>query len=102
MTPTFPYPAYEQFANEIGRGFSIWRVYMALRPPRLEFTEKLNAQPCNVKVEMLAKELRMSERKVRAALDWLTSNGYLREHGRDGRGVRSLTVAHDVRRDTAA
>lgn len=102
MTPTFPYPAYEQFANEIGRGFSIWRVYMALRPPRLGFTEHPETTPGNVKVEVLAKELRMGERKVRAALDWLTANGYLHEHGRDGRGVRSLTVAHAVRRETAA
>jgi len=84
------YPAYEQLALEIGRGFARWRVYMHLKPPRLHFT-----QPREVKVWAVASELQMSPRKVRDALDWLTERGFLAEHGRDSRGVRRLTVEYE-------
>lgn len=82
------YPAYDQLALDIGRGFATWRVYMYLRPPRLDF-----CTPVEVKVWSVALELRMSERKVRSALAWLIERGYLREHGRGSRRVRSLTLA---------
>lgn len=91
------YPAYEQLALEIGRGFARWRVYMLHRPPRLDFM-----QPRDVKVWAVAAELQMSPRKVRDALDWLTQKGFFEEHGRSTHGVRSLTVAYAVKRENAA
>lgn len=87
------YPAYDHLPNEIGRGFAIWRVYMHLRPPRLDFLE-----PREVKVWSIAMELRMSERKVRHAITWLVAKGYLKEHARGSRRVRALTVAWAVDR----
>lgn len=87
------YPAYDQLPLEIGRGFATWRVYMALRPPRLDFT-----QPTEVKVWAIAEELSMSPRKVRAGLDWLVDRGYLIAHGRGTRRVRSLRLAYAVQR----
>jgi hypothetical protein len=81
------YPAYDQLASDIGRGFATWRVYMHLRPPRLDFQE-----PRDVKVWSVATELHMSERKVRSAIAWLVEHGYIKPHGRGSRRVRSLTL----------
>lgn len=87
------YPAYDQLPLDIGRGFAIWRVYMHLRPPRLDFRE-----PSEVKVWSVAMDLKMSERKVRSAITWLVARGYLKEHSRGSRRVRSLTIAWAVDR----
>lgn len=83
------YPAYEAFGKEIGRGYAVWRVYMALQPPRLTFHT-----PRAVKVAAMVSELRMSPRDVIRGLSVLTQRGYLVEHSRDRRGVRSLTLAY--------
>lgn len=83
------YPAYESFGKWIGRGYGAWRVYMALQPPALTFhTAK------DVKVVGLVDELHMSPRDVIRALGVLTEAGYLVEHSRNRRGVRSLTLAY--------
>lgn len=87
------YPAYDQLALEIGRGFATWRVYMHLRPPRLDFSDARE-----VKVWAIAAELQMSQRKVRAALDWLVDRGYLIAHSRGDRRVRSVRLAYAVQR----
>lgn len=87
------FPAYDQFGQDIRVGFATWRVYMRLRPPRLDF-----AVAREVKVWALASELSMSPRKVRASLNWLVENGYLISHGlRDGK-VRCLRLAYLVER----
>lgn len=85
------YPAYESFGRQIGRGFAAWRVYMALQPPRLDF-----AIPRDVKIGALSDELGMGRQHVRKALTELVSQGYLLEHGRDARRVRSLRLAYAV------
>lgn len=83
------YPAYEAFGKEIGPGYATWRVYMALQPPKLDF-----AVPKDIKTAALAQELRMGRQHVRNAITRLIALGYLIEHGRDTRGVRSLRLAY--------
>lgn len=89
------YPAYEAFADEIDAGYAAWRVYMHLRPPRLHFV-----RPREVKIKGLAIELHMGAQHVRRAIHRLIAMGYLEQHGHNRRGVRSLTVCHDVQRPT--
>jgi len=87
------YPAYESFAHEIDAGYAAWRVYMTLKPPRLHFV-----RPRDIKIKALALELHMGAQHVRRAVDRLVEMGYLEQHGSNRRGVRSLTVCHDVER----
>lgn len=91
------YPAYQQFGKEIRRGYSVWRVYMALQPPLLAFHV-----PKDVKAVWLAGELKMGRRHVIKALDWLVEHGYLIQHGRGLHGVRSLSLAYAVAERPAA
>lgn len=87
-------PAYEQLGKDIRLGYASWRCYMRLaigsehEPPILNFVT-----PVEVKVWYLAQTIPLSPRKVRSSLDWLVRMGYLVEHGRDARGVRSLSLA---------
>ena len=85
------FPAYLELAGEADLQASTWLVYMALRPPRLDFTEARD-----VKAWAVAEELEMSPRTVRCALDWLAQRGYLISHGRGARGVRSMRLAYAI------
>lgn len=91
------YPAYEQFGRQIGRGYAIWRVYVALQPPTLAFHA-----PKDIKAVWLAGELKMGRRHVIKALNWLVLNGYLIQHGKDAHGVRSLSLAYAIEHKGAA
>lgn len=91
------FPAYDSFGKEIGRGFAVWRVYMALQPPTLDFVK-----PKDVKVISLANHLRMGRRHVSAAILWLIEHGYVVEHSRDAKRVRSLTLAYALEREQVA
>lgn len=100
------FPAYQAFHGEINsqtgkdirRGFVRWRVYMHLvHCPVLNFVT-----PVEVKVTGLSSTLKMGPRKVIDALDWLASTGYLVEHGRHERRVRSLTLAWELQPRNAA
>lgn len=83
------YPAFEAFSRVVDHRRAVRRVYQALQPPRLDFAL---ARP--VKTIGLAHELKLNPRDVRAALNRLIGDGYLIEHGRDRRGVRSLRLAY--------
>jgi hypothetical protein len=86
------FPAYEHLGKNIGRGFARWRVYMHLvHQPVLNFVT-----PVEVKVTALAVTLEMSPRKTIEALDWLVGQGYIVQHARHGRRVRSLTLAWEL------
>lgn len=97
------FPAYQHLGKHIGRGFARWRVYMHLvhgsdtEPPVLNFV-----RPVEVKVTALADCLHMSPRKAQDALDWLAERGYIVEHGRGDRRVRSLTLAWELQPKKAA
>lgn len=92
------FPAYECFGKDIQLGFARWKVYMHLvHGPVLNFVT-----PVEVKVAALEASLRMSPRKVIDALDWLADRGYIVEHGRHERRVRSLTLAWTLNPEKAA
>jgi hypothetical protein len=90
------YPAFTSFGKEIRRGYAVWRVYMALQPPRLSFHK-----PCDVKATGLATELQMGRRHVIKALNELVASGFLVEQGRDHHGVRSLMLAYAIASEAA-
>lgn len=93
------FPAMEQLEDAISsetgkhirRGFTRWRVYRFLKPPRLSFVESREE-----KVATIQHALRMSPNAVVDALDWLTERGYLIEQGRSERGVRRLVLAYEL------
>lgn len=66
---------------------------MALQPPLLHFVDRRD-----VKLAWLVEELHMGRRQVIQALAWLVTHGYVVEHGRDPKGVRSLTLAYALER----
>jgi hypothetical protein len=70
---------------------------MALQPPLLDF-----AVPRDIKAVWLARELGMGRRHVIKGLDWLIDHGYLIQHGRDPKGVRSLRLAYAIAPKQAA
>lgn len=90
------YPAFTSFGKDIARGHAVWRVYMALQPPCLHF-HKAKA----IKATVIADELRMGRRHVIKALNELVATGYLVEHGRLARGVRSLSIAFALESEAA-
>lgn len=104
-------PAYFAFGKDLRVGYSRWRVYMHLvHAPVLN-----HAKPVDVKISALALAIpargddtpgarrHISRRKLSDAIDWLVQNGYLLEHAKDRRGMRSLTLAWDVKpRESAA
>lgn len=91
------YPAFTAFGKDIARGHAVWRVYMALQPPRLSFHRSKA-----VKAVALADELRMGRRHVIRALNELVDAGYLVQHGRDAHGVRSLSIAYAIEIEAAS
>lgn len=90
------FPALASFGKEIRRGHAVWRVYMALQPPCLNFHK-----PKDVKAVWLAGELRMGRRHVIRALNELIAAGYLVQHSRDAHGVRSLSIAYALESEAA-
>lgn len=85
------YPAMTTFASDPDRTYSRWCVYMALQPPVLSFTE-----PRDVKLDVVHRAARVSRGQASKALGWLILRGYLVLHGRDARGMPSLTIAYAV------
>jgi hypothetical protein len=87
------WPAYEAMGHDIRVGHACWRVWM-----HLIHTVCLSMhKPTEVKVWYLCQTLKMSPRSVINALDCLTQYGYLIDHGRKERRVRSLTFAYSVK-----
>lgn len=83
------YPAYHEIANDVELKFARWKVFMHLvHAPVLN-----HVKPVRVKAWVLAKAIPMHRDKVNDALDWLVRRGYLLQHERDRRGVRTLTLA---------
>jgi hypothetical protein len=83
------FPAYDAIGKDLGLGFSSWRVFMFLvNEPVLN-----HVTPVEVKVWFVAEQLHMGRRHVSHALDWLVQRGYLVQHAKDGRGVRTLSLA---------
>ncbi len=105
------FPAYTDFGKDVRAGYARWRVYMHLvHAPVLN-----HAKAVDVKITALAASIpsrgddtqlehgHISRRKAAEAIDWLVRVGYLVEHAKDRRGVRSLTLAWELKReDTAA
>lgn len=90
--PSIVFPAYAELGQNIGRRFATWRVYM-----HLVHAPILNHHiPTEVKVTGLGAALGMSPRKVVGALDWLVTCGYIVEHDRHERRVRSFTLAWEL------
>lgn len=82
------YPALSEFAEDPGRTYSRWCVYMALQPPFLTFTA-----PRDVKIPVLRTRARISMGATSRALQWLIERGYVIVHSRDRRGMASLILA---------
>jgi len=88
------YPAFAAFFTDPGITSARIQVFMALQPDRalaLDFV-----RPVDVKTEAVARAARVSKGAAVDALAWLVRHGYLVQHGRDGRGIRSVTLAYAV------
>lgn len=83
------YPAFASFAEDPGRTYSRWCVYMALQPPFLSFTE-----PREVKIAVVKARARIGAGRASEALAWLERRGYVVVHSRDRRGMPSITLAY--------
>ncbi len=81
------YPALAAFAEDPGRTYSRWCVYMALQPPFLDFQK-----PTDVKVATVKARARVGYGRAAEALRWLERAGYIVVHSRDRRGMPSLTL----------
>lgn len=91
------YPAYASIAAHPDLTLARWRVWMFLQPPRHSHTHTHDEKVATVQLA-----LKMSPNSVVDALDWLTALGALVEHGRDKRGVRSLTLGWALAKHEAA
>ncbi len=84
------FPALNDFEADPGVTFARWRVYTHLRRNVLEMDE-----PKPVKVWGLTISLHMRKRAIIDALNWLTANGYIREHEREhAKATRIFTLAY--------
>lgn len=86
------FPAMEDLAADIELGFVAWKVYMHLQRNVLN-----HVTPVEVKVWLLADTVHSNNQRVIESLNWLVHKGYLAEHARGSRGVRSFTLAWSVK-----
>lgn len=86
------YPAYEAFARDVDVTYARWRVYMALRPPFLSLDPR---KPREVKLDVVHRIAHVSRGEASKALGWLIIRGYIVLHGRDARGMPSLSMAYE-------
>ncbi len=82
------FPALDAFAADRAVRRLTFRVYMHLQRQVLDLTK-----PRAVKVAELAHTLRMRPASVIESLNWLVCRGYLIEHERKERRVRTFTLA---------
>lgn len=87
------FPAFTAFFDDPERTVARICVYMALQPPFLSLNP---AAPREVKIEVVRARARVSTGAASQALRWLEQHGYVVVHGRDARGMPSLTLAYDV------
>jgi hypothetical protein len=85
------YPAYDALDRDPELTYSRWRVYRALRPPFLSFTE-----PREVKIAVVKARAKVGTGRASEALAWLERRGYVVVHSRDRRGMPSITLAYDA------
>lgn len=90
------YPALAEFAEDAGRTYSRWCVYMALQPPFLSFND-----PREVKIAVVKARARIGTGRASEALQWLERRGYILVHSRDRRGMPSITLAYALSDQTA-
>lgn len=82
------FPALDAFAADRAVRRLTFRLYMHLQREVLDLTS-----PRPVKVAQLAHTLRMRPESVITSLNWLVERGYLVEHARGPRRIRSFTLA---------
>ncbi len=85
------FPAFEAFAADTAVRHITFRVYMHLQRACLN-----HHTPQEVKSLSLAETLKLRPASIISALNWLTSRGYLVEHPRGSRNVRSFTLAWSI------
>jgi hypothetical protein len=88
------YPALDSFAADHRIRRSTFRLYMHLQRSVLH-----HAEPREVRIWYLKDRLHMGATAIISGLNWLVLNGYLIEHGRGQRMVRSFTLAWSVLED---
>jgi hypothetical protein len=81
-------PAFAAFDHDPAVGRLAHRLYRHLQSELLDFRE-----PRPVKVRGLAGTLHAGTSGVMRSLNWLVARGYLVEHDRGSRGIRSFTMA---------
>lgn len=82
------FPALAAFAADHTVRRLTFRLYMHLQREALDIN-----QARAVKVAELAHTLRMRPASVIESLNWLVQNGYLIEHARQSRRIRTFTLA---------
>lgn len=88
------FPALDDLAQDVNIGHRAWRVYMHLQRSVLDLRT-----PRTVKVNVLGEALRIRPASISKSLNYLVQSGYLIEHERETRGIRSFTLAWSCKAD---
>lgn len=84
------YPAWKAFARDPDRTYARWCVYMALQ------TLISHSTPQPLKLDVIHRAARVSRGQASKALGWLILRGYVKLHGRDARGMPTLSLVWEL------